>query len=88
MFKVAALTAAAMLVFVVTAIVLAFKAGRAAERATRAGQDNQLHRDMARFVNSTLGGTALDTDYWASLSPKKAEEAEGLIRRYKRSIGN
>jgi hypothetical protein len=88
MIKVAALTAAAFLILIAVALVVAYKMGRTAERMSRGGVQDKLYRDMAAFINTTVNATSLDTDYWVSLSPKKLEQAEELITRYRNSIGH
>lgn len=88
MFKVAAITAAILLLLVAALLVAAFKAGRAAERRSASGVQYKLHQDMVKFVHNMVGGTSLDTDYWSNMSPKATQEAEQLLQRYRKSIGN
>ena len=85
MFKVAALTAAFLLIAVVASVVIAYKAGRKAQALSDSGVQAKLHRDMARFIKNTVDGTGLDTEYWASLSPRTLEQGEALLDRYKHS---
>jgi hypothetical protein len=88
MIKIAALTAAVLLLIIAAAVVLAYKAGRTAERMSRGGVQDKLHRDMAAFINNTVNGTSLDPEFMVSLPPKRLEQAEELITRYRNSIGH
>jgi hypothetical protein len=90
MIKVAAITAALLLIALAAGFVLAYKAGKAAgrrelERDT--GVRDRLYREMARFITDTVNGTSLDSEYWASLSPKSLERGEQIVAQYRRSIG-
>jgi hypothetical protein len=85
MIKIAALTAAVFLIAWAVSLVVAYKAGRKAQGMSDSGVQAKLHRDMVRFIRNAVDGTGLDSDYWASLSPKTLEQGEALIERYRSS---
>jgi hypothetical protein len=83
MIKIAAITAAGLLIAGAIVVLIAYRAGKAAERMSRPGVEAKLHRDMARFINGAVNGTSLDSDFWSSLSPEALKEAEELLARYR-----
>lgn len=83
MVKIAAITAAALLILWVVTVVVAYKAGRKAQELSSDGIQESLYRDMARYINTVVNGTSLDTEFWASLSPKTLQEGERLVARFK-----
>lgn len=83
MVKIAAITAAALLILWVVTVVVAYKAGRKAQELSSDGIQESLYRDMARYINNVVNGTSLDTEFWASLSPTTLEEGERLVARFK-----
>ena len=87
MVKIAALTAAVLLIAWVASLVLAYKAGKKAKELSQDGVQHAVYRDMARWIGNTVNGTGLDSEYWASLSPKSTQKGEELLARYRKSIG-
>ncbi len=90
MIKVAAITAALLLIGLAVALVLVYKAGKAAGRRELerdSGVRDRLYRQMASFISDTVNATSLDSDYWASLSPKSLQRGEEIVAQYRRSIG-
>lgn len=90
MIKIAAITAALLLIALAVAFVLVYKAGKAAGRReleSTTGVRDRLYREMASFITNAVNGTSLDSDYWASLSPKTLKRGEEIISDYRRSIG-
>lgn len=83
MVRIAAITAAALLILWVVTVVVAYKAGRKAQQLSSDGVQESLYRDMARYINNVVNGTSLDTEFWASLSPRTLQEGEKLVARFK-----
>jgi hypothetical protein len=83
MVKIAAITGAALLILWVVSLVIAYKAGKKARELSSEGVEESLYRDMARYINNVVNGTSLDSDFWASLSPKTLEQGEKLVARFK-----
>lgn len=83
MVKIAAITAAALLIVWAISLVIAFKAGKKARELSSEGVQESLYRDMARYINNVVTGTSLDSEFWASLSPKTLKQGEDLVARFK-----